>query len=407
MDYTFSKAMECLPFSGIRVMMEEATRLEQSGREIIHLELGRPDFITPQRIRDACWESLEQGDVFYTSNYGKPQLRQAIAEKLLRDNGIPYQAEEILVTTGLSEAIYCSCAALLDSGDEILIPDPGWLNYNHVPRFFGAVPIPYCLRAQEDFQIDLRELERSLTPRTKAIVLISPHNPTGSVLQESTLKAIAEFAIRNNLYVFSDEIYEKIIFDEDSPHISIAALPGMKERTLTFNGFSKAYSMTGWRLGYVAADKKLISGIVRAHQYITTCAASFAQQAAITALKECEPDVQNMVREFKLRRDFIVKAVNRMPLVSCNKPNGAFYLFIDIRGMGMDSRCAADYFLQKAGVAMVPGSCFGANGEGYLRLSYSNSMEALNKATQRMHDTLDEFEKQMLQKNGGAAEITK
>lgn len=388
MEYSFSKSMEALPFSKIRVMMEEANRMERDGQSVIHLELGRPDFVTPKVISDACVQSLEQGDVFYTSNYGLPPLRQAIANKLYRDNDLAYQPEEILVTVGLSEAIYCCFAALLEAGDEVLVPDPGWLNYFHVPRFFGATPVSYPLDADRGFEIDPEVLEKLVTPRTKAIVLISPHNPTGAVLGREVLQEVARIAIQNNLYVFSDEIYEKLIYDEGVRHISIASLEGMKERTLTLNGFSKAYSMTGWRLGYVAADQEIINVLVRAHQHIATCAVPFVQKAGIAALEKAEPDVRAMVGQFRERRDYIAQAINAIPGLSCLRPKGAFYLFVAITGTGMTSDQAAEFFLRKAHVALVTGRAFGSAGEGYLRLSYASGMQELMQAASQMEAAL-------------------
>ena len=268
-----AQRMENLPFSGIRVMMERANQMQKMGEDVIHMEIGRPDFDTPQVIKDAAYDSIRRGNVFYTSNYGTPELRKAIAGKLKRDNGVEYTPEEILVTIGVGEGTYAAVAAFLNPGDEVLVPDPVWLNYIHVPNFFGAVPVSYPLREENEFQIDLKQLEALITGKTRMLVINSPGNPTGVVQSYETLKGLADLAIRHDLIVVSDEIYEKLVYGGEK-HISIASLPGMKERTITLNGFSKCYSMTGWRLGYAAAPVEFIKAMVRVHQYINTCAAS-------------------------------------------------------------------------------------------------------------------------------------
>ncbi|MCI8990710.1 MAG: aminotransferase class I/II-fold pyridoxal phosphate-dependent enzyme, partial [Lawsonibacter sp.] len=229
--------MEALPFSEIRVMMEKATQMQKNGEDVIHMEIGRPDFDTPQVIKEAANQALANGNVFYTSNYGTPELRQAIADKLKRDNGIDYKAEEILVTIGVGEGTYAAVAAFTEPGDEILVPDPVWLNYIHVPHFFGAVPVSYKLREENDYQIDLDEIEGLITSKTRMLVINTPGNPTGVVQSRETLEKLAEIAKKHDLIVVSDEIYEKLVYD-GAKHVSIAALPGMKERTITLNGFS-------------------------------------------------------------------------------------------------------------------------------------------------------------------------
>lgn len=375
--------MEALPFSEIRVMMERATQMQKNGEDVIHMEIGRPDFDTPQVIKDAANTALANGNVFYTSNYGTPELRQAIADKLKRDNGIDYKAEEILVTIGVGEGTYAAVAAFTEPGDEILVPDPVWLNYIHVPHFFGAVPVSYKLREENDYQIDLNEIEGLITPKTKMLVINTPGNPTGVVQSRETLEKLADIAKRHDLIVVSDEIYEKLVYGE-AKHISIASLPGMKERTITLNGFSKCYSMTGWRLGYAAAPVEFIKAMVRVHAYINTCAPSFVQEAGITALEKAEPDVQEMVKEYQRRRDYIVSAINSIDGLSCRTPGGAFYIFVNIKALGKTSAEMADYLLDHAKIAAVPGSAFGPQGEGYIRLSYACSYERIVEAMERL-----------------------
>lgn len=378
-----AQKMEYMPFSGIRLVMEKATQMDAQGENVIHLELGRPDFDTPEVIKEAAYKSIQDGNVFYTSNYGTIQLRTSIAKKLKEENNVDYDPSEILVTVGVGEGTFDAFGAFLEKDDEVLIPDPVWLNYIHVPEFFGAKAVPYTLKEENDYQIDLEELESKITDRTKMIVIISPNNPTGGVLERGVLEKLADIAIRRNLMVMSDEIYEKLIFDKKK-HVSIASLPGMKERTITLNGFSKAYSMTGWRLGYMAAPKEIIAGAVRLHQHINTCASSFVQESAIAALEKAEPDVQAMLKEYQRRRDYLVNAINDIDGLSCNVPKGAFYLFVNIKKLGKTSLEMTEYFLDEAKVATVPGSAFGKAGEGYIRLSYASSYENLVEACDRL-----------------------
>ena len=380
--------MEALPFSEIRVMMEKATQMQKNGEDVIHMEIGRPDFDTPQVIKEAANQALANGNVFYTSNYGTPELRQAIADKLKRDNGIDYKAEEILVTIGVGEGTYAAVAAFTNPGDEILVPDPVWLNYIHVPNFFGAVPVSYKLKEENDYQIDLDEIEGLITSKTKMLVINTPGNPTGVVQSQDTLEKLAEIAKKHDLIVVSDEIYEKLVYD-GAKHVSIAALPGMKERTITLNGFSKCYSMTGWRLGYVAAPVEFIKAMVRVHAYINTCAPSFVQEAGITALEKGEPDVQKMVQEYQRRRDYTVSAINAIDGLSCKTPGGAFYIFVNIKALGKTSAETADYLLDTAKIAAVPGSAFGPQGEGYIRLSYACSYERIVEAMDRLKKAVE------------------
>lgn len=382
--------MEALPFSEIRVMMERATKMQKNGEDVIHMEIGRPDFDTPQVIKDAANTALANGNVFYTSNYGTPELRQAIADKLKRDNDIDYKAEEILVTIGVGEGTYAAVAAFTEPGDEILVPDPVWLNYIHVPHFFGAVPVSYKLREENDYQIDLDEIEGLITPKTRMLVINTPGNPTGVVQSRETLEKLADIAKKHDLIVVSDEIYEKLVYGE-AKHISIASLPGMKERTITLNGFSKCYSMTGWRLGYAAAPVEFIKAMVRVHAYINTCAPSFVQEAGITALEKAEPDVQEMVKEYQRRRDYIVSAINSIDGLSCRTPGGAFYIFVNIKALGKTSAEMADYLLDHAKIAAVPGSAFGPQGEGYIRLSYACSYERIVEAMERLKKAVAEL----------------
>ena len=390
MEYKTAKRMEYLPFSGIRAVMEKATKMQQAGEKVIHLEIGRPDFDTPKKIKDAAYESLNAGHVFYTSNYGTPVLRKEIAKWENEHHNVNYETSEVLVTVGVGEATYASMAAFLEEGDEVLVPNPVWLNYIHVPSSLGATPVTYSLKEENDYQIDFEELESKITEKTKMIVVVNPSNPTGGIFSRKTLEKLSEIAIRNDLLVVSDEIYSQLVYD-GAEHVSIASIPGMKERTITLGGFSKAYSMTGWRLGYMCAPEGIISACVRVHQYTITCASSFVQDAAIVALNECADDVEAMRQEYQRRKDFMVKALNDIDGISCNNPQGAFYIFVNVKSLGMTSMEVAEYLLEHAKVALVPGSAFGSEGEGYLRISYACGYEDLQEATKRIREAVAEL----------------
>ena len=386
-----ARRMKAIPFSGIRKIFQAAAELESQGQQVIHLEIGRPDFDTPAHVKEAAKQALDQGFVHYTSNYGLLELREAIAEKLLKDNGIRVEPEsEIIVTLGVNQALAITMLALLDPGDEILIPDPFYLNYLHCAQLAEARVIRVPLREENEFQVAPPALETAITPRTKLIIINSPHNPTGAVLDKEVLEAIAEIAIERNLLVLSDEIYEKIIYD-GAQHHSIASLPGMAERTITVNGFSKAYSMTGWRLGYVAAGKHLIHSLIRTHQYVGTSANSFAQKGAVAAYRSAQDCVEEMVSEFDRRRRFLVEALEQIEGVSCLRPRGAFYVFPSVKELGMPDEKLAYYLLREAQVALVPGSTFGEYGHGHLRLSYANSYENIQGAVERIERALSKL----------------
>lgn len=389
-NYAAAERMNSLPFSGIRKMMEKATKMQQAGERVIHLEIGRPDFDTPERIKRAADESLAQGHVFYTSNYGTPELRSTIADKMLEKNQVRYDPSEVLVTVGVGEGTFAGMAAFLNPGDEVLVPNPVWLNYIHVPESLGAVPSTYSLKEGNDYQVDFAELESKITSRTKMLVLVDPSNPTGGVFSRETLDCLAETARKHDLLVLSDEIYERLVYD-GVEHVSIASLPGMKERTITLGGMSKAYSMTGWRLGYLCAPREIVQACVRVHQYTVTCAPSFVQDASVVALRECDEDVEAMRREYQRRKDYVVKAINAIDGLSCNNPKGAFYVFVNVKSLGRSSVEVAEYMLDHAKVALVPGSAFGSEGEGYLRLSYAAAYEEVVEACERIEKAVQEL----------------
>lgn len=388
-DFICSKFNKVGP-SGIRKINEKTLEMERAGKKIYHFEVGRPDFDTPKVIKDATIKSIENGDVFYTSNYGIMPLREAVAEKLRNENNLDYTAKEVLITAGATESIYDSYSLILEEGDEILLPNPCWPNYVNAAHIMGAVPVRYSLAEENDFQIDFDELEGLVTEKTKAIVIINPSNPIGSMFTLETLEKLADFAKKKDILVISDEIYEKIIYG-NKKHISIASLDGMKERTITINGFSKTYSMTGFRLAYVAAPEKFIRVLNIIHQHNTSCATSFVQHGGITALKEGGDASEEMVKEYKRRRDYIVEKVNSIEGLSLNAPDGAFYAFINIKGLGISSEEFCNYLLDEECVAIVPGTVFGSAGEGFVRFSYASSYEDIVEGLNRMEKACKHF----------------
>jgi aminotransferase len=385
--------MELVPFSGIRKMFEKAKALEREGKDVILMETGRPDFDTPAHIKEAAKKALDLGHVHYTSNFGIPELRSAITDKLQKENGLDYNPDtDIIVTAGASEAVLDAFLAFVNPGDEVLFPEPSWLNYAAAARLTGAVPVPIPMREKAAFQIDPAEVESLITPKTKAMVIVSPHNPTGTVQHPDVVKALAQIAVRHNLLVISDEIYERIIFGS-ARHVSIASFAGMKERTIVINGFSKAYSMTGWRLGYLAAPAPLVQAMNRVHQYNTACANSFAQEGATAALRGPQDCVLQMVAEFSRRRDLVIGAFQSIKGMSCPTPEGAFYAFVNITGLGLSSEEFCTKLLEEANVSSVPGTVFGQAGDGYARFSYANSYERLEEAMRRIRKFAEKYAK--------------
>lgn len=379
-----AKRMDDIEASGTVKTTDIVNRLKAEGREIVSFSIGEPDFITPKHIRDAAIRALEAGFTHYTSSYGIPELRDAIAKKSSAENGIPCEAKHVLVTPA-KQAIFEGVFATVDPGDEVIIPDPGWVSYDPIVKMAGGVPVRVKVEAHKDFRQIPDDIARGVTPRTKMIVLNSPANPTGAVAAESDIKGIAEIAKRHDLLVLSDEIYEKIIYE--GKHHSIAAEPGMFERTLTVNGLSKSYAMTGWRVGWLIAPTEILTHVSKVQQHSITHVTSFAQKAAVAALTGSQRSVHDMAAEFKARRDLVVDGINSMPGIRCVKPKGAFYVFPRY-DFEIGSEDLATHILSEAGVAVTPGSAFGPNGEGHLRISYANSQENLRKGLDRMRECL-------------------
>lgn len=384
----YADRMDDIPFSGIREVFENVFLREKRGEKIIHLEMGKPDFDTPAHIKEAGKRALDEGKVHYTSNYGIPELREAIVIKLEGENGLSYDPEtEVIITVGTNEAVFMAMMALLGPGDDVLIPDPCWLHYFYCARMAGANPISVPLKEQNSFNPDIEDFRSRLTPRTRMIVVNSPQNPTGAVYSEKTLHELVDLACEKDLYVLSDEIYEKMTYEGKS-HISIASLPGMRNRAIVINGFSKIYAMTGWRLGYVVADKALISVLIRIHQYTTVCATTFAQWGAVEALNGSQEEVKRMVKEFDRRREMVCGALRDMPGIRIVEPKGAFYVFPNISGLGKTPEAVCRYLLDESKIAVVPGTTFGDYGDNFIRISYANSYEKLEMAMERMKEAL-------------------
>ena len=379
-----ARRMASIPFSGIRKVFEEVTRREGRGQEIIHLEIGRPDFDTPNRIKEAAKRALDAGKTHYSSNYGIPELRRSIARKMEKGDGLVYDpTEEIIVTVGANEAVFMAMMALLDPGDEVLIPDPCWPHYFYCAEMAGAKAISVPLREENGFNPSLDDFRARLSPRTRMIVINSPHNPTGAVFERPALAELGELACERELFVLSDEIYGRILYD-GAQHTSVATLPAMRERTVVINGFSKIYAMTGWRLGYVAAPAELIAAMVRVHQYTTVCAPSFCQWGAVEALDGPQTEADTMVAEFARRRDLAYHALSAMPGIRVVKPRGAFYILPNIQAYGRGSLEMTEYLLDEAQIAVVPGASLGAYGDRFVRISYANSYDNLARAFERM-----------------------
>lgn len=368
--------------SAFKVLMK-AQALEAKGMDVVHLEVGEPDFVTPKNICDAAVKAVGEGQTHYCNSQGIVPLRVEIAKKIERTHGVSVGPERVVITPGAKPIMVYSILALLEAGDEAIYPNPAYPIYESMINFTGAKPVPVPLREELDFRLDVDELKSKVTPRTKLIIINSPQNPTGGVLEEGDIRSIADIAQEHDIIVLSDEIYDRIIY-EGKPY-SIACLPGMLDRTILVNGFSKAYAMTGWRLGYAIMPPELVDPVVELIVNNLSCTTTFVQHGGVEALAGPQDSVVRMVDEFKKRRDLIVDGLNAIPGISCRRPKGAFYVFPNVKKLGIDSAWLADYLLQKAGVATLAGTDFGKYGEGYLRLSYATSQENIKKALERIN----------------------
>ena len=368
-------------------VLAKAKALEKQGRDIVHLEIGEPDFDTPKNIRDAAIQALNSGYTHYVPAAGLPELRQAIAEHISKTRKIDVRPQEVVVTPGAKPIIFFSVLACVEFEDEVMYPNPGFPIYESMINFIGAKAVPMQLKEENDFALDTEDVLSKITDRTKMIILNFPENPTGGVLTEENLEAIADkVRHRRDLIVISDEVYSRIIYEGE--HRSIASLPGMQDKTVLIDGFSKTYAMTGWRLGYGVMPEHLAQRIAQLMINSNSCTCAFSQMAGVEALTGPQDEVEKMVGEFKRRRDTIVSGLNKIDGISCKKPKATFYAFPNVRNVKMPSKELPGFLLEKAGVATLAGTSFGAHGEGYVRFSFANSISNLEKALTRTNEAL-------------------
>jgi aspartate aminotransferase len=384
----FADRMKALETETPFEALAKAKALEKEGKKIIHLEIGEPDFDTPKNIKEAAEKAINAGYTHYTPSAGMLELRQAVADYISTTRKLDVKPEEVVITPGAKPVMFFSVLALVSPGDEVLYPNPGFPVYESVIKFVGAKPVPIPLKEENEFSFDPEYVKKRITKKTKMIILNSPENPTGGVIPREQLKVIADcLENRDDVFVLSDEIYSRIIY-EGKPE-SISQFPGMKEKTILLDGFSKSYAMTGWRLGYGVMRKDLAVKMAQLMTNSNSCTNTFVQFAGIEALKGPQTEVQKMVAEFKKRREVIVEGLNEINGFTCKKPHGAFYVFPNITGTGMDSRKLGDHLLDKACVSVLPGASFGEYGEGHLRLSFANSIENIKIALNNIEKSLE------------------
>ncbi len=386
-DKVLSEKVTTLKPSGIRKFFDLAAEV----KDVIALTIGEPDFKTPWHIREAGIDSLKKGHTWYTANAGLLELRQEASRYLKRRFNLDYEANNIFITVGGSEAIDLTIRSLIDEGDEMLLPIPSFVCYDPICRLSGGKVVTIETKRENNFRLTAEELRAAITPKTKLLVLPFPNNPTGAVMRKEDLEEIAEVLRETDIMVLSDEIYAELTYG-DERHVSIAEIEGMKERTIIVNGFSKAYAMTGWRLGYVAGPLPVISQMLKVHQYGIMSSPTTSQYAAVVAMRDCDNEVEEMKKQYDMRRRFLVKAFNDMGL-DCFTPEGAFYVFPCIRSTGLSSEEFCEKLLHSKKVAVVPGNAFGSSGEGFVRVSYSYSLDHIMEATKRIKEFLEELEK--------------
>lgn len=379
-----SRRANLVPWSGVRRMFNLALKYE----DVINLSVGEPDFDTPKYIIEAAIDAMKEGYTHYTPNAGLKEFREAVAQKVKRENKIDANPEtEVMATVGAMGGLSLAILTVVDPGDDVLIPDPGFPSYRAQVVLAGGRPVPYKLLEENDFLIDADEIKKLITEKTKAIIINTPSNPTGTVLNEKSLKAISEIAIENDLVVISDEAYEAIIYD-GLKHISIASLPDMKEHTISIFTLSKTYAMTGWRIGFAVADENIISQMTKLQEHISAHPSSISQKAAVAALRGGNDCIKKMIAEYNERRELLLEGLLEIPGFKCKKPQGAFYVFPNIKSFGISSEEFSMQLLEKAKVVVVPGTAFGEHGEGYVRISYATSKEKLINALSRIKSML-------------------
>jgi aspartate/methionine/tyrosine aminotransferase len=390
MAIRFARRMERLGTEGAFEVLARARRLEAAGRHVVHLEIGEPDFATPDNITEAAVAAMNAGYTHYTPAGGIMEAREAVAGFVSRRLGVEVEPAEVVLVPGSKNVLHFVLLACVEPGDEVIYPDPGYPIYQSLASFVGAVPVPVPLREERDFRMDLDELAALVTPRTRLLILNSPQNPTGGVLTREDIEFIARLAVEHDLLVISDEIYSQIVYGPE--HVSVLAQPGMKERTVLMDGMSKAYAMCGWRLGYGIAPRELASKMEALMINTSSCAAAFTQMAVIEALEspESEAAVRRMRDQFRMRRDLVVEGLNAMPGVRCRVPQGAFYAFPNVSETGLDEHELARGLLEEAGVALLAGTAFGPSGAGFLRLAYTQGEADLRLGLERMGSYLAE-----------------
>ncbi|MHB8076094.1 pyridoxal phosphate-dependent aminotransferase [Desulfosporosinus fructosivorans] len=387
MKHIFADRMSLLGTETAFEVLAKAKKLEAQGKDVVHLEIGEPDFDTPKNIIDAACRALNSGYTHYTAAPGIPEVRETIAQYIRSQKNVDASADEVVIVPGGKPIMFFSIMATVNPGDEVIYPNPGFPIYESVIRFCGGKPVPIPLREENQFRLDVNELAKLITPKTKMLIINSPGNPTGGVLTNQDVKAIADLVRGKEILVLSDEIYDRIVYGDTHP-LSIASLPGMKDWTIILDGFSKTYAMTGWRLGYGVMHPEIAAKIAQLMVNSNSCTSASTQMAGKEALTGPQHDVDTMVAEFKKRRDIMVNGLNSIPGVSCILPEGSFYVFPNLKSFGKDCKEIADYLLNDAGVACLGGTAFGAYGEGYLRFSYANSVENIQKALERIETGL-------------------
>ncbi len=381
-----AKAMNRLGTETAFEVLLKARRLEAQGRDIVHLEIGEPDFDTPPNIIEAAIRALRDGQTHYSPSPGIPELRQAVADQVATTRGVEVTPDQVVITPGAKPVIFFAILALVEPGDEVILPDPGFPIYESMVRFVGGVPVSATLSEENDFRMDPTEVREKASDRTVMMILNSPHNPTGGVLEGSDLEGLAQVALERDLWVLSDEIYGRILYE--GQHASILSLAGMQERTILLDGFSKAYAMTGWRLGYGVMPEPLAIHMARLMTNSNSCTATFTQWAGLEAITGPQAAVDEMVAAFRRRRAAVVSGLNRIPELSCPEPNGAFYAFPRITETGMDDQGFADHLLREAGVAVLAGRSFGVGGAGHVRISYATSVARIEEGLRRIEASL-------------------
>ena len=386
------RAQNCTAEGAFEVLAKANALEREKGIKVIHLEIGEPDFDTPKGIKEACKRAIDNGKTHYNQAAGIPEFREAVAEHLSKTRKMDISSDNVLISAGGKLLIFAACMVFLEEGDEAIYPDPGYPPYRSAIGIAGGKAIPMSIREENDFRIDIDNLKSLITPKTRLIILNSPHNPTGSVINKEDLMKIAEVVKGSNAIVFSDEIYSQLIYNNE-PHISIASIDGMKDRTVIMDGMSKTFAMTGWRLAYSYVPKEYFVSMQKIISNTVSCTTTFVQYAGIEALRGNNPEVMEMYNEFKERRDLIVKLVNEIPGVHTKTPNGAFYIFANVSEIlhkyNINSKSLADIILYDAGVACLGGSAFGQTGEGYLRFSYANSKENITEAMRRIKEVFN------------------